>query len=117
MYQIEIFCLTYYIIKYWDYPYFNYHEMDPAKIKVFISSKHINGAFLLGQDNAIIGTGFAQFVFEGRIDDGIKKLSITSIERQLLPLLINRYEEKYRNVRKEQLTEMLEVINQINKNE
>ena len=69
--------------------------------------------YLLGQDNAIIGIGFAQFVSEGRIDNDIKGLTITAINRQLLPLFINSYAPNYRDKRKEQLIKMLEVINKV----
>ncbi|MEI9943022.1 MAG: hypothetical protein WDN26_02265 [Chitinophagaceae bacterium] len=77
---------------------------------VLSSSQQMGGDFLLGQDNAIIGTGFAQFVLEGKIDDELKALTITALNRQLLPVLIDRYDDNYRDERKEQLTKMLEVI-------
>ena len=143
------------LIERWQYPYFDYNEMDITKITEYItrkanldetkiqqqiqtlkdinensadtssrklddnelrdvvisSSNRMGGSFLLGQDNAIIGIGFAQFVLEGRIDKDIKNLTITAIKRQLLPVLINRYDDNYRDIRKQQLTKMLEVIN------
>jgi uncharacterized protein YfeS len=146
------------LIARWQYPFFDYNEMDTTKIKEYItqrkelseadiqqqintlkeinknsadtssmklddkqlrevilsSSEGMNGMYLLGQDNAIIGIGFAQFVLEGRIDNDIKGLTITAIKRQLLPLFINRYDDNYRDKRKEQLTKMLEVINKAN---
>ena len=141
-------------IEKWQYPFFDYNEMDTAKINEYInkngnldetaiqqqiqalkeinknspdtlmklddpqlreviisSSNNMGGMYLLGQDNAIIGTGFAQFVLEGRIDNDIKSLTIAALKRQLLPLLINRYDQSYRNKRKQQLKKMLEVIN------
>jgi uncharacterized protein YfeS len=142
------------LIERWQYPYFDYNEMDTTKIKEYItrkanideatiqqqiqtlkeinknsadtssrklddnqlreiiisSSNSMGGSFLLGQDNAIIGTGFAQFVLEGRIDNDIKNLTITAIKRQLLPFLTSRYDDNYRDKRKQQLTKMLEVI-------
>ena len=146
------------LIERWQYPFFDYNEMDTTKIKEYLnqkkelseadiqqqintlkeinknsgdtasmklddtqlrevilsSSKGMGGIYLLGQDNAIIGIGFAQFVLEGRIDEDIKALTITAIKRQLLPLLINHYDDKYRETRKQQLTKMLEVINRVN---
>jgi uncharacterized protein YfeS len=143
------------LIERWQYPFFDYNEMDTSKIKEYInqkkelseadiqqqinmlkevsknspdtssikvddnqlrevilsSSTEMNGIFLLGQDNAIIGIGFAQFVIEGHIDVDIKGLTITAIKRQLLPILINRYDDEYRDKRKQQLKKMLEVIN------
>jgi uncharacterized protein YfeS len=146
------------LIKSWKYPFFDYTEMDTARIKDYIrskgnldeatiqerlqklkeairnspdtsmkklndkqlretiiaSSKEMGGIYLLGLDNAIIGTGFAQFVLEGKVDNDIKKLTIIAINRQLLPMLINRYEESYRPKRKQQLEKMLDVINKTN---
>jgi len=146
------------LIRRWQYPFFDYNEMDTTKIKEYIfskanpdettiqqqiqmmkeafknspdtsmkklddkqlrdlitsSSKEMGGSYLLGQDNAIIGIGFAQFVLEGHIDNDIKALTITAINRQLLPMLINRYDDKYRDTRKQQLTKMLEVIYKAN---
>ena len=92
----------------------NEENLDDDQLrKVVISTNNaMNGEFLLGQDNAIIATGFAQFVTEGYIDSDLHSLAITAIKRQLLPLLLNRYDIKYRDIRKYQLTKMLEVINQ-----
>ena len=142
------------LIARWQYPFFDYNEMDTTKIKEYIyqkkelseadiqlqintlkeinknsadtssmklddkqlrevilsSSQGMNGIYLLGQDNAIIGIGFSHFVLEGLIDNDIKSLTITAIKRQLLPLFINRYDNNYRDKRKQQLTKMLEVI-------
>ena len=88
-------------------------KLDDNQLREVIisSSKGMNGIYLLGQDNAIIGIGFAQFVLEGRIDNDIKDVTITAIKRQLLPLFINRYNANYLDKRKQQLTKMLEVIN------
>ena len=137
----------------WQFPFFDYNEMDTTIIKEYIAIKanldeatiqkqiqtlkEINkeshdtsrklddnqlrkiiisaangmgGTYLLAQDNAIIGTGFAQIALEGHIDNDIKKLTITAINRQLLPLLINSYDDNYRPIREQQLTKMREVI-------
>jgi uncharacterized protein YfeS len=143
------------LIARWQYPFFDYNEMDTIKIKEYLnykielsetdiqqqiktlkdlnkdlpdayinklddnqlrefitsSSKGMGGMYLLGQDNAIIGIGFAQFVLEGHVDNDIKNLTITAIKRQLLSLFINRYDDNYRDKRKQQLTKMLEAIN------
>jgi uncharacterized protein YfeS len=87
-------------------------DMSDAQLRQIIlsSSQHIGGSFLLGQDNAIIGTGFAQFALEGKVDSDLKVLTITAIKRQLLPVLIDRYDDSYRGKRKEQLMKMLAVI-------
>jgi uncharacterized protein YfeS len=90
--------------------------MDDSQLRqlVISSANSMGRMYLLGQDNAIIGIGFAQFVLEGNIDNDIKHLTITAIKRELLPLLINLFEASYRTTRKQQLTRMLEVVNKIN---
>lgn len=142
----------------WNYPYFDWNEMNPEKINTYMSSiatqdeaaiqqqmqyfrdmlnsqsdeqmKNMNdadlrklvlassqdmgGTFLLGQDNAIIGTGFAQLALEGKVDADLKALTMTAINRQLLPVLIDRYDENYRIIRKEHLTKMLEAMTKAN---
>jgi uncharacterized protein YfeS len=87
-------------------------KLDDNQLREVIisSSKGMGGVYLLGQDHAIIGIGFAQFVLEGHIDSDIKGLTIIAIKRQLLPLFINRYDDNYIYKRKQQLTKMLEVI-------
>lgn len=146
------------LIKEWDYPLFDYNELDTAKIieymsqgpppdenkireqipvmkealknsadslmrtatdedirkSIVSSSKAMRGRFLVGQDNAIIGTGFAQFALEGYIDNDIRRLTITAIKRQLLPVLINRYDDENRVKRTAQLAKMAEVMNKAN---
>lgn len=141
----------------WQYPFFDWYELDTQKIKDYIISKattseadiqqqmqqmrevfknagdtamqkmsdiqlrelilstsgEMGGMYLLGQDNAIIGTGFAQLVLEGTISSELKNLTITALKRQLLPVLINHYDPDYVETRKHQLTKMLEVINKV----
>jgi uncharacterized protein YfeS len=146
------------LIKSWDYPPFDWNEMDPAKINLYISAKtktdtseiekdipamlehfksigdssgkqidetqlreiiattssSMGSTFLLGQDNAIIAVGFGQFVLEGRIDEDIKSLTKSAINRELLPILIDRWDADYRKTRKEQLTKMFGVVELMN---
>ncbi|MCX6319704.1 MAG: hypothetical protein NTW29_20665 [Bacteroidetes bacterium] len=146
------------LIEEWQYPFFDYNELDASKIEAYInqgfliseadilqqiqtlndinknndeasgiildekqlrelflsSSTGMNGIYLLGQDNAIIGIGFAQLVLEGGMDSDIQQLVKTAITRQLLPVLINRYEPAFRAKRKQQLEKMLEVVNKVN---
>jgi uncharacterized protein YfeS len=141
----------------WQYPHFDWYEMDTAKIEeylllkpdydeqgmqqkiqqfrealkqlpdfsygpltdeqirqVFIlGARQMGGFYLIRQDNAIIGTAFAQFVLEGKIDHELKELSITAIKRQLLPVLINSNPEEFIEQRKEALTKMMTVINMV----
>lgn len=87
-------------------------DMDDEQLReiVISASQDMGGMFLVGQDNAIIGTGFAQFALEGRIDSELRALAIIALKRQLLPVLIDGYDKEYRDKRKEQLTKMLVVI-------
>ena len=82
-------------------------EIDEA---VKSSMKNMGATYLLGQDNAVIGTAFAQLVLEGQVDPELKKLTIAVIQRELLPMLINRYEPAYQKTRRAQLSKMLDVI-------
>jgi uncharacterized protein YfeS len=92
------------------------NKLDDKQFREIINSsaQAMGGMYLLGKDNAIIGTSFAQFVLEGKIDNDIKDLTKIAIKRQLLPLLINRYEKRHQEERQNQLTKMLEVINKAN---
>ena len=90
----------------------NDSNLDDKQLRqiVISTANGINRDYLLAQDNAIIGIGFAQFVLEGRIDKDIKLLTTIAIKRELLPILINDYDENYREKRREQLTKMLSVV-------
>ena len=79
------------------------------------SSNNMGANCILGQDNAIISVGFGQFVMEGKIDEDIQTLAITAIKRQLLPILISRWDNKYQQTRTEQLNKMLTVLGEMNK--
>jgi uncharacterized protein YfeS len=142
------------LIERWQYPFFDWNELDPEKISDYIaaapepdddsimqqmemlksafgnapgnpmqgldeeqlkeifsaSAQRMNDLTLLGQDNAIIATGFAQLALEGKIDSDLKAVTKNAITRQLLPVLLDRYDEEYRQVRKEQLTKMLDAV-------
>ncbi len=141
----------------WNYPHFDYAEIDTLKIKEYITRSvkldeaHIQqlaqqlreadkntpvpqfdnlddkqlreflsegppdmgASYLRGIDNAIIGTTFAQLVLEGTVDADIKELAIVAIKRQMLPILIDGYADGYKDIRKQQLTKMLEVLDKI----
>jgi len=91
-------------------------QIDEAQLREIVSatSSSMGGTFLLGLDNAIIAVGFGQFVLEGKIDEDIKALTKTAIKRELLPILIDRWDGEYIKTRKEQLTKMLVTIDKMN---
>lgn len=137
----------------WEYPYFDLHELDTAKIGAYVADKdHLNekeiettmallkampdssvsnltdeqlrdlvvhtaggmgGDFLIGQDNAIIGTAFAQLALEGTMDEELKQLTAIALQRELLPMLLDSFEPGYRETRAEQLTKMREVLGKV----
>lgn len=78
------------------------------------SAEGMGGIYLLQMDNAIIGTGFAQFAIEGKIDDDLQYLTYTALKRQLLPILIDRYGDEHREIREQILTKMISVIENAN---
>ncbi|HUM51650.1 MAG TPA: hypothetical protein PK431_07520 [Chitinophagales bacterium] len=91
-------------------------QIDEAQLREIMAStsSSMGGSFLLGLDNAIIAVGFGQFVLEGKIDEDIKTLTKTAINRELLPILIDRWDGEYNKTRKEQLTKMLASIDKMN---
>ena len=91
-------------------------KIDEAQLREIMaaSANSMGGTFLLGLDNAIIAVGFGQFVLEGKIDEDIKSLTKTAINRELLPILIDRWDDEYKKTRIDQLTKMLSAINKMN---
>ncbi|MBK6826711.1 MAG: hypothetical protein IPG86_07555 [Chitinophagaceae bacterium] len=87
---------------------------DMLRESILRSSAAMGGVYLLQMDNAIIGTGFAQLVLEGRIEKDLHYLTYTALTRQLLPILIDRYDVNSREVRREMLTKMKDVIEKVN---
>jgi uncharacterized protein YfeS len=72
-----------------------------------MSSENMGGTYLYSQDNAVIAIGFGQFILEGKIDDNIAKLTKKALQRELMPILVNRLEEQFQEERKQTLNQML----------
>jgi uncharacterized protein YfeS len=104
------------LIKQWNYPTFDFYEMNEANLKKYISSNSIGEMMLTGQDNAIIAVGFGQFVLEGKIDEDLKTLTKTAIKRELLPSIIEMWELDYQKQRVKLLTRMLVTVDKMNEN-
>jgi uncharacterized protein YfeS len=63
-------------------------ELDTLKIKAYM----IDGVpGLVIRDEAIIGTAFAQFVLEGKIDPELKYAATSTLQRELLPVMTSQY--------------------------
>ncbi len=84
-------------------------EFDEEQFRKMVeaTSSSMGGRYLLGLDNAIIAVGMGQFILEGKIDKEIKSLATIAIKRELLPMLIERWDGHYRGERKEKLNKML----------
>lgn len=102
------------LIAEWGYQPFDLNEMNQENLKRYISASEISGRILTGQDEAIIAIGFGQFVLEGKIDEDIRSLTKTAINRELLPVIIERWDSKYRKIRVEQLNKMLAILDKMN---
>lgn len=90
---------------------------DPTLQDIILKSAAGMGRlYLLQMDNAISGTGFAQFVMEGKLDEDLHYLLHTALKRQLLPVLIERYDSNHQEIRKQMLGKMLNVIEHVNLN-
>lgn len=65
-----------------------WNELDTLKIAAYI----IDGVpGLVIRDEAIIGTAFAQFVMEGKIDPELKYNATRTLQRELLPVVTSQY--------------------------
>lgn len=104
------------LIKRWNYPTFDFYEMNEANLKKYISSNSIGEMALTGQDNAIIAVGFGQFILEGKIDEDLKTLTKTALKRELLPSIIEMWEPDYQKHRIKLLTKMLVTVDKMNEN-
>ena len=68
---------------------------------------------LVGMDAAVIAVAFAQLYLEGMMEEELRRLAKTSLDRQLHPALIELWDESYRPTRQEQLSKMLSVVNRL----
>jgi uncharacterized protein YfeS len=55
------------------------------------SQTNMGGSFLSSIDEAIIGTAFAQFVIEGKVDPNIKDYAAKTIQREMLPIITRQF--------------------------
>ena len=79
-----------------------------------IQSNNLGSRTLVGQDQAIIAVGFGQFVLEGKIEKDLKGLTRNAIKRELLPILVNEWDEKDRMTRTKRLNIMLADLDKMN---
>lgn len=72
----------------------------------------MGGTYLLGIDNAITAVGFGQFVLEGTIDKELKELTKIALQRELTPILIDRWSD-YKETRIKLVNQMISDIDKI----
>ena len=93
-------------------PSFSGNDLTDEALKdiVLKSAEGMGNIYLLQMDNAIIGTGFAQFVLEGKIDGDLHYLTLTALKRQMLPVIMDTYNKDFREIRKQTLVKLANVI-------
>lgn len=61
-------------------------------------------------DDCIIALAFGQLLFDGEVNDEIRKLTLEAIDRQMAPVCLNYYGEEIHDERKIRLNRMKEII-------
>jgi uncharacterized protein YfeS len=97
------------LLEEWEFPSF---DMDKTDVKELVTKTE--AGMIIVQDNAVIAIGFGQFVLEGQIDNDIKDLTKKAIKREMTDELLVHFISDYRQVRKDQLTRMLAVVDKMN---
>lgn len=78
------------------------------------TANQMGATALMEHDDEIITVGFAQFVTEGTIDKDMKVLTEKAIQRQLLPYVLDQFEDiEFRKRREVEFKIMLEDLNKI----
>jgi uncharacterized protein YfeS len=100
-------------IDYWGYPFFDLNEIKFDKLKPYLNQSDLGTRFMSGIDAAIVSIAFGQLYLEGTIDKDFKELAKTSIKRQLIPEMLNLWDDTYKMTRETQLNKMLAVLSQV----
>jgi uncharacterized protein YfeS len=78
------------------------------------SQRNMGWSFLLDMDEAIIGTAFAQFVLEGRIDPTLKYYVTKALEREMLHIITRQFGQPVQaKGRHAELNKLLAVVNKM----
>lgn len=101
-------------IDYWGYPTFDLNETNFDKLKPYLKQSDLGPRFMSGIDAAIVSIAFGQLYLEGTINKDFKELAKISIKRQLVPEILNLWDDTYKTTRATQLNKMLTVLNQVN---
>lgn len=96
-------------IDYWGYPTFNLQCTNIEELKDYLMGSELGTRFMLGIDQTIIATAFGQLYLDGFIDLNIRSLATNAIKRQLLPEILNLWEENKAD-REEKLNKLMSVL-------
>ncbi len=97
----------------WGYPTFDFNETSFDKLEPYLRQTELGSRFMSGIDAAIVSIAFGQLYLEGTIDDDFKELAKTTILRQLIPEMLNFWDDTYKHTRESQLKVMLEDLKQV----
>jgi uncharacterized protein YfeS len=100
-----------------QYPAFDLETLHLDKLSEYISSTLSGAQMLTEQDNAVIAIGFGQLMLEGKIEEKLLDLTQIALHREILPVLIDHFDDDYHAIRREKLAKMLEVIYTLSKKE
>lgn len=100
-------------IESWDYPTFDLNETNFEELKPYLKQSDLGSRFMSGIDAAIVAIAFGQLYLEGIVDKALKELAKTSINRQLIPEMLNLWGDNYKATRETQFKKMLAVLNQV----
>jgi len=68
-------------------------------------------SYLVDQDEAIVGTAFAQFVLEDKIDPQLKYYVTKALHREMLTILIRQFgRPDQQQAHKEKMAKLLQVV-------
>lgn len=87
---------------------------DEELLAIIAQNRSVDGVrYMTGTDNAVVAIGFSQFVSEGRMDAQVQRMVRSAINRELMPVLLDRWETTYRREREHQLKNMLTKLDSI----
>jgi uncharacterized protein YfeS len=78
---------------------------------IISSGKNMGARYLIDLDEAIVGTAFAQFVLEGKIDPRLKYYVTKTLEREMLNMLTRQFgQPEQQQGHSEKMIKLLQVV-------
>jgi uncharacterized protein YfeS len=88
-------------------------KLSDEEIKQIVTSsgKNMGISYLIDLDEAIVGTAFAQFVLEGKVDSKIKYYVTKALEREMLTILTRQFgQPDQQQAHNEKMIKLLRVV-------